>query len=360
MSTNSTTPSALLPPAGTNFIAVITAGMPFLLTGATMGSIHLAMLFALLFFSTPHMRRTPMFILNVVALLLGITNAIINIYIEIRSFEYPTIPVDPNVIICMGALGGLTPLFRTPKIQWYLVLGVPILIKVGRLANDIIFLVYLKRDIDSLISSLSGVGGASILLTATIPSIKVEWIFQVVDDVFSSALFLWRVYRQGMFSHGQTLSQKVQQLFWISTYNFVFPVILSVAQIVIYMLNPDNYLLALYVEEVNFGFTIMGLVFATVWAAEGQWKEGRRFHGGPSTRLSAMMLGPSSTFDPHQKREVIVFAPPSSETSVSRPTDSIPRSSLAATHDGLEESNFSLVERGRRGSATVGAMHSAS
>ena len=72
-----------------------------------------------------------------------------------------------------------------------------------------------------------------------------------------------------------SFAAKIKDAFWISTYSFVFPVLLSVAQIVSYMAS-KNYILAMYIEQVNIHFTIIGLVFATVWAAERDWENARR------------------------------------------------------------------------------------
>ncbi|KIJ13775.1 hypothetical protein PAXINDRAFT_135634 [Paxillus involutus ATCC 200175] len=227
------------------------------------------------------------------------------------------------MILTMGVLNGFTPILvdcilllrlvavfprhRTPRYLWLAIMGVPILIKIGRMINFIFFVVYQTREINNLVKSRTSVGGASILLTV-LPNVKIEWIFQVFDDLFSSGLFLWRVYREGMFEVGQSVSEKVKQLFWISTYNFVFPVLLSLAQIVIYMINEENYLIALYIEEANFHFSIMGLVFATVWAAEGRWKDARSVGHSAGDPMSAVRFAPGGRRTA-PKEEVLDFMP---------------------------------------------------
>jgi len=66
------------------------------------------------------------------------------------------------------------------------------------------------------------------------------------------------------------MSQTIKSLFWISVSNFVFPVILGISQLTTYLVNPNS-LTPLYIEAVNFHITIMGVVFATLWVAEGEW-----------------------------------------------------------------------------------------
>lgn len=81
------------------------------------------------------------------------------------------------------------------------------------------------------------------------------------------------------------MSQTIKTLFWISVSNFVFPVILSIAQLAIYLTNPNS-LTPLYIEAVNFHFTIMGVVFATLWVAEGEWAGNRGVFSEQSGSLS--------------------------------------------------------------------------
>jgi len=80
--------SSFLPPPGTNWIEALRPAVTFMLIGATMGSVMVVMLLALLFFSTPSLRKTPIFLLNVVVILLGLCGAIINIYEEVGSFWF--------------------------------------------------------------------------------------------------------------------------------------------------------------------------------------------------------------------------------------------------------------------------------
>jgi len=77
------------------------------------------------------------------------------------------------------------------------------------------------------------------------------------------------------------MSQTIKSLFWIAVSNFVFPVILGVAQLATYLSNPNS-LTPLYIEGVNFHFTIMGVVFATLWVAESEWAGTRNIFGEQS------------------------------------------------------------------------------
>ncbi|KIJ59705.1 hypothetical protein HYDPIDRAFT_118202 [Hydnomerulius pinastri MD-312] len=335
MSSNSTigVPGAIpLPPPGMNYLAIIDESLPFLMIGATMGAVLFAMLLALVFFSTPSMRLKPIFILNVIAVWLGISGAILVVYMESQTLKSPSMSLPPSLFITYAVVDSITPLLadcvlllrlvavyprqRTPRYVWLTIIGVPVAVKIGRFINIVFYLVHQTQNIDTVVTSRTGVGAASMVLTV-LPNVKIEWIIQVFDDLFSSGLFLWRVYTEGVFKPGQSVSEKVNQLFWISTYNFVFPVLLSLAQIIVYTINEDKYyLIALYIEQANFYFTIMGLVFATVWAAESRWEDSR-FVGRPMAgQLSTARFAPGARRS-GQKREsgqVLEFVPAPNES----------------------------------------------
>ncbi|KAF7346672.1 hypothetical protein MSAN_01804800 [Mycena sanguinolenta] len=250
--------------------------------GATMGSALVTMLLALFFFSTPALRCKPVFILNVMSLLLGIGYAMLQVYQEFRSLLFPNISQNPNVFLLSAAwivtlpvlvdgilllrINAVYPRAQTPRFTYWFVMGVPILTMVARLLNSAVFL---SRFIKT-INTRAAAGQALEALAFRLPSIKIEWSLQLFDDIFSSAIFLTRVYQQTMFTHGRTMSQTLRTLFWIFASNFVFPVILGSAQLAVYLMDPAS-LTSLYIEAVNFHFTIMGVVFATLWVAESEW-----------------------------------------------------------------------------------------
>ncbi|KAI0052731.1 hypothetical protein FA95DRAFT_1601761 [Auriscalpium vulgare] len=278
-----------------NYSEFVTPSITFMMIDSTMGAVLFSMLLALFFFSTPSLTRKPIFVLNVIAVLLGIAYAIVALYVEIHTIKHPAVPLNPQVIIAIGVINGITPTFvdsilllrlcaispfhTTPRLVYLVVLGFPVLLKVGRLTNCIIYVHSYARIRKASIAADTASSGASIIATSHLPSVKIEWICQVVDDVYCSSVFLFQMYCQGAFfgptsgwSTAEKLTaEKLKTLFWICASTFVFPVVLGVVQVAIYLNSPQNYLLALYVENVNFHFTIMGVIFATVWAAEGRW-----------------------------------------------------------------------------------------
>src|SRR6267154_1304873 len=83
MSTSQSNVTIPLPPPGTNYIAAIEPAISYLLTGTVLASFLIPILIALLVFSTPDTRRHPIFVLNVLGVLLGLALGAMNIYLEV-------------------------------------------------------------------------------------------------------------------------------------------------------------------------------------------------------------------------------------------------------------------------------------
>lgn len=76
----------------------------------------------------------------------------------------------------------LFPRHTTPPFTWFLVLCIPVIIKVLRCANITFFVVSEIKRINSLPKN-SFVDLASALFNMA-PSVKIEWIIQVFDDLY--------------------------------------------------------------------------------------------------------------------------------------------------------------------------------
>ncbi|TCD65456.1 hypothetical protein EIP91_002670 [Steccherinum ochraceum] len=291
MSTNNSLPSiSILPPPGTTWIAAIGPAVNFLMIGATLGAAEIVMLCALLFFSTPSLRRSFIFLLNLFAILLGIAGTVVNCYEEIHSLMSPTSPVHPSVILTMGILTGIGPTYldcmllvrlhavysgrRVARRALFVILGIPITLNVGRAVNSIVYLVNFWNNMQKLVKGPSGLDGGYVIVSSQLPSVKIEWFAQIFADCYSSVLFLYPLYKSNaLYKAGTSFSRKIVTLFWISVTNFVFPVILSITQLVVYMVIPTRFDIVLYIQEVNYHITIIAVVFATVWVFEGRWAQ---------------------------------------------------------------------------------------
>lgn len=151
-------------------------------------------------------------------------------------------------------------------------------------------------------------------------------------------------------SPGASFSKKIATLFWISATNFVFPVILSVAQLVALLVIPSRYDIALCINEVNIHISIIAVVFATVWVFEGRWAE---THGlvvttvPAASQFSAMRFGVAGTYrDGGDERAT-------KQTHISEKAQDTMESTSSSMHFAASspDSMQSDVERGKGGNA---------
>ncbi|KAJ7449180.1 hypothetical protein FB451DRAFT_1287754 [Mycena latifolia] len=296
------------PPPGLNYIAAIKPSLTLLMIGTVWSSMLIPLLIALVFFSNRTLRRQPLFIMNLISVLAGITLGIMNVYLEATAMLSPLTPIKGSIFIGFVCLNLYLPvymdiilLFRLyvvypPRsLSWLrraVVFGPPILFKIIRIANLMVFLIKWTRLINGRDSPLE----AGQALWGSQPWTKIEWFFQVFDNCYASTLFILRVQKgrtvnsQTSASTGgkkQSHASKLQSLFFIALGNFVFPCMLSLVQL-IFLFRDPNFLDGTYVFITNCYVEIIGVLLATIWVAGGQWAEDHQLSGTNTTHLSTM------------------------------------------------------------------------
>ena len=68
------------------------------------------------------------------------------------------------------------------------------------------------------------------------------------------------------------IGSTLEALFWIAVSNFVIPVVLSIAQLVVLWVSQNIFIVA-PIMIVNIYVEIIGVLLATVWAVGSQWQE---------------------------------------------------------------------------------------
>lgn len=302
MSSNVTIP---LPPPGTNYLATLVISIPFLLTGTVLSSFLIPILIAVIVFSTPQTRRHPIFGLNVLGLLLGLTQGAVNIYLEVHTMLSPTVAELTGAVVSYPALAFFGPLVvestlvirlaavyprrTTPKVKYWMILLVPITFKVVRAINVAVFL---RHYVVALHGGNSIAAGESLWGDW---QTKFEWIMQAVDNGFVSFMFLRRLTRNagasGVTIRSKAMTSRIQALFLIALSNFVFPVILNIIQLGLIFSKTTSFFQASLVYMVNNYVNIIGVVFATIWSIGSRRMEG-------SLPPSRSLFGEDSTITP--------------------------------------------------------------
>ncbi|KAG0704152.1 hypothetical protein DFH29DRAFT_913144 [Suillus ampliporus] len=269
------------PPPGTNFLATLELSMPFLLTSTVLSSLLIPILLALLVFSTPQTRHHPMFVLNVLGVLLGLVEGALSIYLQVQTMLAPTaaepLTTDvaftvtsyfaPLVVECtlMIRLAIAYPRSSTSRVKFWSILLVPIIFKIIRLINISTFL---HNFVDAIYAGPSYILAGESLWGDW--QVKLEWILQAVDNAFVSFMFLRRLPRPTGASEGvvqsRTVAARLRVLFFIALSNFVFPVMLNIIQLSFIFGSTASFFRTSIVYIVNNYVTIIGVVFATIWS----------------------------------------------------------------------------------------------
>ncbi|KAI0365824.1 hypothetical protein BV20DRAFT_1056099 [Pilatotrama ljubarskyi] len=276
------------PPPGLNYVAAIEPSLQLLLVGTVFSSFLVPITIALFYFSTPAIRWRPVFILNAIAIALALAESAINIYNMTRSILVRPVSIHFNIAFeCMVIL---VPLFTESILVFRVVAAYPprlmswrrciaiyfpiAAFKISRLVINIIFAVtwinLVKHSADPLVAGEFGWNSAFT---------KVEWFLQVFDTTYVSILFLAklqphtygrdRVVRSAStVSSTKSYSSRLRTLFWIATSNFVFPVLLNLAQLILVFRDRD-FIHGTLVFLVNTYVVVIGVLLATVWSTSG-------------------------------------------------------------------------------------------
>ncbi|KAF9467113.1 hypothetical protein BDZ94DRAFT_1249604 [Collybia nuda] len=301
------------PPPGLNYTAAIRPSLNFILILTPLGSILVPVILVLFFFSTKDSRRHPVFILNILACCSGIFEAGLNAALETKQIIYPNEPVSPTLLTAVIAFAIVSPVFidsillfrllaffprpQTPRHTLAAILATPILVKCGRFIAVVLYLHTFTHSSGKL---------PSVLLAAQStwprnPYIMTEFILQMVDNFYASAFFLYKLYQ---FQHegktdtrSRTLISHIRALFLIALGNFIFPVIMNIASIVLIATDP-SFINGSSILLSNNYVAILGVVFATIWTNRQNWN--KRAISAPTidNRME------NSSFDPSSRRNV--------------------------------------------------------
>ncbi|KAF8551394.1 hypothetical protein OG21DRAFT_286145 [Imleria badia] len=271
--------------------AIIHPSLNSVMIGHTFLTLLLPLLIALFYFSTPQSRRRPIFILNVMAIILAFTVGVMIDALAIHSILSPQDPWPPSVNIAIGFIGSfqsilvdLTLLVRLISVhplshlgltRFALLTTLPILLKAARVVNLIIFI---KVLVDAARGPL---GPENIAVAwATKPYLKIEWSAQMVDNAYASLAFLWTIRDMGnglgvtsnIHPTRVTFSQRMRTLSRIALSNFIIPTLFSIAQLVV-VYRSVNVVVVNEIILVNTMLAVFGVVFATLWAGNAGRRE---------------------------------------------------------------------------------------
>ncbi|KAL4062172.1 hypothetical protein J3A83DRAFT_4081033, partial [Scleroderma citrinum] len=235
----------------------------------------LVVLFA---YSTPSSRRLLVFKLNVLAICIALVTGVLNAYLNSLGVLDPFSPM-PSLGICFtfAFFALLSPLFydsillqrllafypinSTPMFTVAKVLVLPICVKLGRFVLVTLFL-------RSYYVGFAEFGPVADWFKNHY--ITAEWALQVVDNMYSSGFFLYKLHIHSsristIRSYG-SFRHRIRQIFLISAANFVFPVIFNIGQIIC-ITTDRSYLTTTMLLLVNGYVSVIGVLGATIWTS---------------------------------------------------------------------------------------------
>ncbi|KAN0109112.1 hypothetical protein V8E52_009634 [Russula decolorans] len=264
----------------TNSIISLHHFLAVILIVAPLGSILLLLISALLFFTPPESKKRPVFILNILACLLGICQAIYFACLNSYVILHPDEPISHTIALTAIAILLGPPIFIdsilfvrllafypirfTAPSTLFAILTPAFLWKAARLACLTSFLVTYP------ITRFNGPSYVTLpgLVWGRGPWIVALLALQAADNSFVSAIFLYKLYQYGYHkpeAHGNSSNGITPAIFTITLGNFVVPLTIDVTLIVLVVFLPGWFSGAYVIFVANF-ITIIGIMFATVWA----------------------------------------------------------------------------------------------
>ncbi|KAF8513144.1 hypothetical protein BU17DRAFT_53459 [Hysterangium stoloniferum] len=273
-------PTYLTPSPGFNHFSIQDAYI-FVLISLPLSSILIPLFLLILYFSTSSSRRTWLFALNLIIVLLGIVGGILNTIsililhprhsVSNRLFlactgimMYTPIVVDCILVLRLSAV---YPQIITKRSVRMPILAIPIVCTAARA----ILVTLLIHDWYRLGNQSSAVAASKIIWPRN-PLIISDWSIQLFENFYCSVLFMYRLRGHKTFSSRmyreramltESFASRLRVVFYISVSNFVFPTILSIFQLV-YIIRDNSDVHGAVVCTVNNHVSIIGIVFCTI------------------------------------------------------------------------------------------------
>ncbi|KAK0526917.1 hypothetical protein OC842_005038 [Tilletia horrida] len=290
-----------LPPPGITTTAAIRQPLVFVVLYTALASPLIVLLILLLI--SPISSRTWAYRLNVIILVLGIALAACNDAAEIIGMFAP-LKLNIRLLVATAAFNQLVPwiadcvlLLRVAAVYpartvskrvRAVLLGIPILFKIGRLICISLFAHYFVTKGEEL--------GPLLVLKALIPSpyMYAEAILQTCDNGFCSILFLRKLNRQQNLlrpvGSTKTLSpestfSRIRRLFIAALSSFLLPCLMNIIILIVSPLRPYDEPITIVIA-VNAYVTIYSLLFATVWVPTGDPLATGSSHAGSGLTFS--------------------------------------------------------------------------
>jgi len=273
---------------------------------APLGATLVPIMGTLIFFAPSESRKRPVFLLNILACLLGICQAVFFTSLNSSVLLHPDNYVSHTVLLAAIAALLAPPILVDSVLLFRLLAYYPIqliprktvlailtptsLVKAARLACLIAFIVTYP------VSHLDAPGYVAVqgLIWGRGHWIIAVLALQALDNVYVSSMFLYKLYRFGHTTQKavggsrEDIFSRVPAVFIIALGNYVVPVTINILIIILMILLPD-WLGGVYILFIANFVNIFGNVFATVWTTNQNWISRRMVEAGVDVRTQSTM-----------------------------------------------------------------------
>ncbi|KAF7303031.1 hypothetical protein MKEN_01266400 [Mycena kentingensis (nom. inval.)] len=258
-------------------IADIPPSLNLLVIGTVWVSFLLPLLGLLFFFSSPTLRRRPIFLMNLSVVLLGIIIGVLHLKIYVDDILSPPGTIAARSLLAYLGMILYLPLFIDAILAYRLygilyhwsdttlrvlgtVFGPMVAFKIARFINITLFMARFS---------------AAVLRVVPDQGNAVTEFHRLWDTAPSSitGLFLWRYgWRNLKLGAEDSAVQtsgtpdKIKQLFYLALSSFLFPCIFSIVQTIVAFRN-HNFFIGAYLFVSNIYLEIIGVVLATIWVS---------------------------------------------------------------------------------------------
>ncbi|KAI0043354.1 hypothetical protein FA95DRAFT_1563426 [Auriscalpium vulgare] len=291
----------------TIFLETVKGTLRLFINLTTLDTILLSLV-VLLAYTSPVARPTVHAVVGLITLGIGIEVASINIYVLACSYLSPDTTLNPLTIVILSMLNTATPILtdtvllghlissaavhQPSRVKLALTMSAPVLLKVGRLANAVLYMIDCGRYVLTSVTSPDGIPDESILVDSQARSMQIACTLQMIDNMYSLTIFWIGVMKERLLPHHRRsaiASQSLGGIIWTGASNFAAPLLLGVAQLATSALLPDTNT-AFYIEQVKVLLNVAGAGSATVVATLMRYRARVRFDVGEATALRPALM----------------------------------------------------------------------
>ncbi|KAI5998186.1 hypothetical protein EDD15DRAFT_301149 [Pisolithus albus] len=263
-----------------DYIEGIRPAFVILITNTAFSSSLFTLLVVLLALSTKESRRRVVFRLNVLAICIVLTMAVLVGYgdgkivlneidqlstaLYIASMALTVFPPLLSDSILLTRLFALYPLASTSLVTLLKIFAFPFCVKCARI---VVLTFYLKDYSTALITGNGNPWYRN-------PNLIAEWAMQIADNTYSVTLFLYNLRLRTSSMKRGGMPARIRQIFYISAANFVFPLLFNIV-LIICIATVQSFDAAALLLLINNYVTVMGVLCATVWFSRSEWVRSR-------------------------------------------------------------------------------------